>query len=461
MKNKTLLINILLLLFTIFACKKESPEDSQSKADVSTGEVTDLTGWSAIIGGEVKVQSDLIIISKGICWKQGSSPTINDFKTNAGEGQGTFQSLIKGLTYSTTYYARAYATTKSGTTYGPEISFTTLSKTARTGFRVCGTKVYDPQGKEFVVKGVNVGGPGWSWNETTTAQFEFIVNKWKFNTIRLCVKGGPDPDSYISFLCAESKFPEYQYTTFGTLREIIKKYTDAKTVVLISWHKVGGLYTNFDCAASWWKTIAREYKDNPYVWFDMFNEPQVSSNETWKNTFQEMTDQIRSTGNTNIIVATGNWWGQDANDWNCANVSESKSALLSQRLNDPADNIVYAFHAYDQWTQCQGKMDDFLDRLIAKGKCVIVGEYGVFNNNDVSSVVEITLSAVAPRKIGRIAWAWWGGDKNDLTTGGNGGGQNTQYDENGNATNLTAFGSKVWTDLRIVETLSEIPADCK
>lgn len=151
--------------------------------------------------------------------------------------------------------------------------------------------------------------------------------------------------------------------------------------------------------------VAREYKSNPYVWFDMFNEPQVTSNDTWKKTFQNMVDQIRSTGNTNIVVATGNWWGHDANDWNCSNVSDSKSALLSQQLNNPVGIIAYGFHAYDQWTQCQSKMDDFLDRLLAKGKCVIVGEYGVFNNNDVSSVVEFTLSVAAFPKIGRIAWA--------------------------------------------------------
>ncbi|NJK94939.1 MAG: glycoside hydrolase family 5 protein [Bacteroidales bacterium] len=245
------------------------------------------------------------------------------------------------------------------------------------------------------------------------------------------------------------------------MRQIIKKYTDAKIVVMIEWHEVGGLFTDIGCASNWWVMLAKEYKNNPYVWFDLYNEPQVSSNDTWKNSLQVVANAIRATGNTNIIVATGNWWGQDANDWNCANVSESKSAILSQSLTDPVNNTVYSIHIYDQWKQCQSKLDNYFDRVIQQNKCILVGEYGVYNNSDVSIAVDYTLAAVQPRNIGRIAWAWWGGDKNDLTTGGNGGGPHTQYDANGTATNLTDFGTKVWTDLNRTEKLGDIPAGCR
>ena len=48
-------------------------------------------------------------------------------KTTDGSGTGTFTSNIIGLTANTQYYVRAYATNSVGTSYGNEVSFTTLT----------------------------------------------------------------------------------------------------------------------------------------------------------------------------------------------------------------------------------------------------------------------------------------------------------------------------------------------
>ncbi|HEY9844568.1 MAG TPA: PA14 domain-containing protein, partial [Candidatus Caenarcaniphilales bacterium] len=60
-----------------------------------------------------------------------------------------------------------------------------------------------------------------------------------------------------------------------------------------------------------------------------------------------------------------------------------------------------------------------------------------------------------PRKIGRIVWAWWGGDENDLTTSGNGGGWHINSCTN--PTNLTWLGQQVWQDTHRTETLDSVP----
>lgn len=326
------------------------------------------------------------------------------------------------------------------------------------GFKVCGSKIYDPTGKEFIVKGTNAGGPGWVWPENTVGYFDHIV-KWKFNTIRLVTVGAPTLDSYTSFQCPKTNWPQYKYTTFGTMREIIKKYTDAKIVVLIDWQEVGGIYTDLNCAKNWWTMLANEYKSNPYVWFDMYNEPNTSK-ASWASNFQTIINAIRGTGNNNIIVASGNYWAQEANSWSCSNVSDANSAILTSTLSDPAGNLVYSIHTYDQWMQCQAKLDNFLDRVIAQGKCIILGEYGIYNNSYVRPAEDYSLWSTQARKVGRIEWAFWGGDNNDLTTGGNGGGQNSTYDSNGNCTNLSTFGQKVWNDNRRVESLGTLPASC-
>jgi hypothetical protein len=60
-----------------------------------------------------------------VWWGTSTAPTISDSYTTDGTGTGTFTSSLTGLSGSTTYYVRAYATNSAGTAYGPEISFTT------------------------------------------------------------------------------------------------------------------------------------------------------------------------------------------------------------------------------------------------------------------------------------------------------------------------------------------------
>ena len=321
-------------------------------------------------------------------------------------------------------------------------------------FRVSGSKIYDPQGKEFVMKGVNVSGPGFVWPEYTVNEFDQIVNQWGFNAIRVATKGAPAIDSY-TYQCVipDENFPSsYNYKTFGTLREIVDTYTAAKVVVIFEWHQVSSMYTGSElaCAKNWWKQVAQAFKDNPYVWFDLYNEPKTDQ-ATWVNSFQQVINEIRSTGSKNVIVVSGNHWGQDANVWNCSNVPEANSAILNagDQLNDPENKLVFSIHVYDQWTACQSKIDNYLDRVIADGKAIIIGEYGVHNAGyDVTDAAIYALKSAQNRKIGRVAWAWWGGDPNDLTTSGNGGGQHTTFDSQGNPTNLSYFGLLVWNDLR-------------
>jgi hypothetical protein len=70
------------------------------------------------------------ITSKGIVWNTSINPTISlSTKTSSGTGTGTFSESITGLSASTVYYVRTYATNANGTVYGNEISFTTTGVT--------------------------------------------------------------------------------------------------------------------------------------------------------------------------------------------------------------------------------------------------------------------------------------------------------------------------------------------
>ena len=93
---------------------------------VITGVVSDITATSAMCCGNVISDGGDTVTARGICWSTSQNPTIYDNHTTDGTGTGVFSSFLTGLATNTTYYARAYATNSGETTYGSEVTFTTI-----------------------------------------------------------------------------------------------------------------------------------------------------------------------------------------------------------------------------------------------------------------------------------------------------------------------------------------------
>lgn len=92
---------------------------------VVTADIENITGLSAICGGNVTSAGNGTIMARGVCWSTSQNPTIHDFHTSDGTGTGTFTSSLNSLSTQTIYYVRAYATNNKGTSYGDQKSFTT------------------------------------------------------------------------------------------------------------------------------------------------------------------------------------------------------------------------------------------------------------------------------------------------------------------------------------------------
>ena len=156
----------------------ENPEEPEvpEQPVVTTAEVTGITCYTAVSGGEVTFDGNVTVTARGICWGTSPNPTIEDNKTTDGTGVGGFTSNLSNLEHNTTYYVRAYATNEVGTAYGEEVTFTTLLDPAN--------------GHEYVDLGLsvkwatcNVGatspeeyGDYFAWGETSTKETYDIDN---------------------------------------------------------------------------------------------------------------------------------------------------------------------------------------------------------------------------------------------------------------------------------------------
>lgn len=95
-------------------------------ATVTTTAASDITDSSAFFGGSVIKSGGNTVTERGLVWGTTSNPTIDLItKKSLGSGNGSFSGTISGLSASTTYFVRAYATNAKGTSYGEEISFKT------------------------------------------------------------------------------------------------------------------------------------------------------------------------------------------------------------------------------------------------------------------------------------------------------------------------------------------------
>ena len=125
--------------------------------EVNTGEATGITTTSATVGVNFVNDGGATMNRCGICWGTNENPTINNNVALIGElTLGEYALDLTNLIPGTTYHARAFATNSVGTTYGEDVSFTTV----------------------FVLPTVTTDEA--SWVTTTTAivggQFSFVGN---------------------------------------------------------------------------------------------------------------------------------------------------------------------------------------------------------------------------------------------------------------------------------------------
>ena len=119
------LLSLSLLLILNYGCSTDL-KTVEGSMTVKTIEASAISQTAATVSGIVNASSGVQLVSKGICYSTSASPTTADItKIDPATSTGDFSCTLGNLNPSTTYYAKAFATTASGSTYGETVSFTT------------------------------------------------------------------------------------------------------------------------------------------------------------------------------------------------------------------------------------------------------------------------------------------------------------------------------------------------
>lgn len=125
---------------------------------ITGSSINQYSNTTALFKGNVTSDGGSALTERGVVYNTTGSPTTADTKVVSALDTGTFSQNITGLTASTTYYVRGYATNGIGTRYTNDYSFTTAAP--------------------FVLEKTHSFNSGWSATSGQTSPFKKYVEGW-------------------------------------------------------------------------------------------------------------------------------------------------------------------------------------------------------------------------------------------------------------------------------------------
>jgi endoglucanase len=327
---------------------------------------------------------------------------------------------ITSASTSTTSVVATTTTTTAPTTT------TTTSASGTPALSVVGNHLVDSNGKTVVPHGVNRSGTEYAcvqWggpfdgpsDDTSVA----AIASWHTNVVRLglnedCwlgINGAPvggltaaqyqtDIENYVNLLHAHG------------LYAILELHLSAPGTSLATGQNP---MPDADHTPAFWTSVANAFKGDRATIFDLFNEPYPDNNSNttaawtcWRDGgscsgvsypvagMQTLTNAVRGTGSTNVIMLGGVQYANALSEW------------LQYRPTDPANQTAASFHVYSTNICNTATCWNSTVAPVTASVPVVTGEIG--EGDGTANFINTYMSWADPQGLGYLAWVWdtWG-----------------------------------------------------
>jgi len=212
------------------------------------------------------------------------------------------------------------------------------------GFSVSGNRLIGPDGRPFRILGVDRCSLEWApYGDHLSYEDYAHMKSWGSNTIRV-------PLNQCFWLSGHKLYnADYKNTVRQQVNWI--KSLGMAVILDLHWSDMGnsqaakcGQQTMADSnSVDFWQQVASEYKNDPWVLFELYNEPHDVAWNVWRNGgwagsfntpgFQNLYNTVRNTGADNVVIVGGLNWAYDL------------SGVAQYALQ--GDNIMYNTHPYN------------------------------------------------------------------------------------------------------------------
>lgn len=281
------------------------------------------------------------------------------------------------------------------------------------GFFVSGGRLFDRQGNDFVMRGVN-NPLVWFQNRNNGA-FQWLeeIASTGANTVRLVWEIQANDNLTL-------------------LRDAIARTVELNMVPMVEMHdETGGRDVNGPAL------MAQYYVDNTLDMFEEFEETLLvnianewdGADNIYVEAYTTAINILRDAGVNHTLVIDANGYGQGA-----PTVIREGQALLAA---DPQHNLLFSAHMYENFRNAQ-TIRDTLARAVEAQIPFIVGEFGFQhgggNNGPIQIPFEVLLEESERLGLGYLAWSW---------NGNSGGVEYLDLTAAGSADQLTAWGDDI------------------
>jgi mannan endo-1,4-beta-mannosidase len=261
-----------------------------------------------------------------------------------------------------------------------------------TGFYVVGSKIYDANGAEFRMRGVN--STHW-WAGTNEASIPGIASSHA-NTSRAVF--GPTGGA----------------TTPAQHEAIVRQYIAAGVVPVVDYHNAtcDENPASVDAAVDLWVGPDKAWLQSleKYVILNITNEWGPNST-VWRDAYKSAVVRLRQAGVKNLIMI-------DAGGA-CGQLAESVETWGKEIFDaDPEKNVVFSIHQYGFWVDPGSPkagtwdghqpydIDAELTKLQATGLPLVIGEFSWNTFNQVTYDTRTAVATYEKHGIGWLAWMW-------------------------------------------------------